>query len=245
MTWALVWSLLKNRYVQYGLAFVALLGILLAVRHHDIEVGKAQGVEQGKHESQALIQKAHDDERAVAVTTIAQKDAEAKAAGERADAAEATAAEFAKLNRTLIEQRGAVAGKVNAVPDSGLHQATVDQLGIRAKNDPTPGYYPAEERALLTCAIDRPLCQKQNDALAKQVDSHTEAINELRAQVAANEAKYSALATWTGQLEGHYAAAVNLFPPKVRGLRCVYLYACKKKLVPVPKLEDLERSKPK
>jgi hypothetical protein len=43
MTLAMVWTLLKNRYVQYVLIGIGVFFLLLAVRQHYINIGKDAG----------------------------------------------------------------------------------------------------------------------------------------------------------------------------------------------------------
>lgn len=237
--------LLGNRWVRYGLAAVAVLAALAIVRQHYIDVGKTAGQLEEKQRTQGAIEDTRKTERADAVAKISAKEAEAQAAGARADAAEQVAQQFADLNRTLISQRSAVAGKVNATPDTELHAGVTAALGLRPANDATAGYYPAEERSLYSCVLDRPLCAKQSEALGKEVAQHTAAIDELRHQVAAQGAQYDALSTYTVALEGHYRDAVNLFPKMKRGAHCLWLARCERTVLPVPNPDDLRRARPK
>jgi hypothetical protein len=242
VTWLL---LLKNRYVQYALLGVIVIAMLLAVRKHYIDVGKDAGREETKQDEKQSIEQARSAEHSQAVAAIAQKDAEAREARARADAAESMAAQFVELNRTLISQRAAVAGKVNATPDSELHAANTTALGIRQAGDATPGYYPTEERSVLSCLLDRPIIEKQTKALQSAVDENSNAIKELKNQVQAQQGKYDALAGYTTHLETYYTQIANLWPKKTRGKKCAFLWACSKNLLPVPDPADLKGSKPK
>jgi hypothetical protein len=234
---------INNKWMRYALAAVLVVAALLYVRHYFVELGKDQGREEVKQTSKEQIQAALSAERTSTATEIAKHDADAAAARARADAFETAAAQLADINKTLISQRAAVSGKVNATPDSELHPAVIGALGLRSPNDTTPGYYPVEERSIYSCVLDRPLCEQSVKNQGQQVEKLTSAVSELKTQVTEQGAKYDALRHYTGTLETGYTAIYNLYPKTYRSAKCIWF--CKKPIVlPVPKPEDLMKGKP-
>lgn len=240
MSFALVLTLLKNKYVQYGLAAVVIGLLIFGIVRHFINVGKEQGRQEIQQTAKEQIEQARSAERSQAVKDIAKADGEAQAAKAKADAFEAAAGQFAELNRTLISQRVAISNKINATPDSQLHSAVTTELGLRPVNDLTAGYYPTEERALYSCVLNKPICEQSNKTQAKEIENHTAAIAELQTTIAALNVKFDAQTAYTIELERHYTELYNLFPKKYRSAKCIWL--CSKKVVlPVPDPTDLKK----
>jgi hypothetical protein len=242
MSFALVLTLLKNRYVQYGIAAVLLGALIFGITRHYINVGKEQGRQEVQQSTKEQIEQARSAERVQAVKDIAKADGEAQAAKAKADAFEAAASQFAEMNRTLISQRAEINNKINATPDAQLHSAITNELGLRPQNDLTAGYYPTEERALYSCVLNKPICEKSNQTQAKEIESHTAAIAQLQTTISALNTKFEAQTVYTTGLERHYTDLYNLFPKKYRSAKCVWL--CTKKVVlPVPDPMELKKGK--
>lgn len=229
------------RKIGLGILVVVLL---LGIRAKFIADGKRQGREDAGRELIEANETERQKEREVMLAKVAEADKAREEAQARYEAALTRESEMAATVRDLARRRQDVAQSVSRVPDAGLHTVIVDSLALRSKSDSTPGYFPIEERELARCLIDRPLCQKQNDALSGQIQELQVQVKALQDSQRATDAKASASIEWGGQMEKHYTDLYNAFPRRRNWPLTILTLGIrgKPKRLPTPDPADLHRS---
>lgn len=148
-------------------------------------------------------------------------------------------------------ERTAAHARVDSLPDNLLTPHIWRAIGIRRPEDPSPGFYPDELRYLARCTTDWPLCQQQAQALQekaglregqiKALGEQVEAIID-RAQATAD--KVDAFVDYTVKLERYYVQAYNALPRRSRSAKCLFLWKCRDKSLPVPTPADVAALRP-
>lgn len=209
------------------------------VREHYVRAGEAKA--QAAAAQQQLQQQTQEmqQERKDLVATITQAASAIQAATQAIAASQARERVIENQILTLAGQRKQADAALAKIPDSELHAHNVQQLALRPPSDSTPGYLPAEERAISSCLTNQPLCEENNGLLGKQV-------SELQIQTRQAAGKYDSLLTnygavlgYTAKLEKHYATLYDAFAAKKRGARCLWLWHCQKQVIPAPNPKDL------
>ena len=178
-------------------------------------------------------------------------------ARERFDQAMALVDKATERLAALQEQRQEIRHEVARVPDSQLAPRIKSALGLRAPADQgIPGFTTLEERELLRCVLDYPLCEQQNREAESKIGGLTQQIAALEDQVGAVEVrarsiqdKVEAVTAYTLRLEGFYAHAFNAIP-RSRGFKghlCgifTFYRACKPAKVKLPGLDEIKKLRP-
>ncbi len=148
-------------------------------------------------------------------------------------------------------ERTAAHARIDSLPDNLLTPHIWRAIGIRRPEDPSPGFYPDELRYLARCTTDWPLCQQQAQALQEKVgglEGEIKALGEQvqavtdRAQATAD--KVDAFVEYTVKLERYYVQAYNALPRKKRAAKCLFLWKCNDKSLPVPTPADVAALRP-
>jgi hypothetical protein len=235
---------LRNRWAQYLALAVLAIGIAIGVRAYLIHLGVERGKEQQKQveqedaERKRRIERAKDEEELESHVTAA---AEFHARSEKAKALAIGYAAEAESMRSGIETGHR---QIAGLADSQLHSQIVQTLAIRPPSDTSPGFYPQEEREVLTRVMDAP-------KLKALVEKHTQQIEQLT--LSAEEGKKELgevkeqLTVRTRELDKADAAYVdlwNLHPPVYRSVKCLWIKKCGKRKLPANILspEQLKKS---
>ncbi len=201
---------------MYVVGGIATVGLLLGVRSHFIHQGQLEGQQTATDTMTAQRDKERQQDRDQLAEIV--KQANSTIAAAQAQLAEASQREQAASQaiRALAVQRTQAQATVNGLKDSDLHDFIVGPKGLalRPSTDRTPGYNPAEERALASCVSDYPLCKDTTDKQANQIASINDKVDALQKQQNAMQAKYDALATYTNTVERDYTDLYNSFPRK-------------------------------
>ena len=243
-----------QKIIGVGLIVVLIAGMAWRIR--------AAGVRAGKAEAKLAEVETQVGEQAKEQATLASKlrEQEALVADAREREAEHVQArqEWARMVQestralaNLQAQRQAVPQQIQRIADSDLAFTIKKTLGMRHPDAyAVPGYAPSEERAVLQCLLDNPLCQKENAEMAKTAEGlrgeileFGEQVKTIHVQIAGLQTMLDAHRTYEGQLEGHYQGAVNALRRPRRKWWCGFL--CKrKKTLALPTLGELMQAKP-
>ena len=199
--------LLANKWVLGGIAGVAIVGGVYWYGHSS---GKDSGKQEAGQESAVALEQMRASDQAATQKILDSYQAKLEAADVRLREQEATTARFANLAASISQQRITAASQSRSVADSDILPAIKSELG----GDPrVPLTFP-EQRSILSCLKDQPLCQKENDALRSQVDSINAQVKTLAGKVDDLNGKYQTLDGYTQRLHGHYVTTWNLIPKK-------------------------------
>jgi uncharacterized protein YlxW (UPF0749 family) len=254
--------LLSKTGLRIAGAIAAALLLGLVVMHYRAK-WKAEGAQEQAGRITGDAEKNWQAERRGLLEQLSKLDADRAAAQEREARSSAQAQQFAALAQKLGAQVATLAGQrqqatatVDRLPDSELRPSIIAGLGLRPPGNSTPGYTPAEERALARCVADYPLCQKQAAALGDQVNdlagqiaATRQQVQAIRDQATAAERKTAELAGYAHDLEGFYAEAFNALPRHrtagqfLCGL-VTFFQACKPARINLPKLADIRAPRP-
>ena len=243
-----------QKIIGVGLVVILIVGMAWRIR--------AAGVRAGKAEAKLAEVETQVGEQAKEHATLASKLKEQEALVEDAREREAehiqARQEWARMVQestralaNLQAQRQAIPAEIQRISDSDLAFTIKQTLGMRKPEDyGRPGYAHSEERALLQCLLDNPLCQKENAEMAKTAEGlrgeileFGEQVKTIHVQVAGLQTMLQAHRTYEGQLEGHYQGAVNALRRPRRKWWCGFLCK-KKKTLALPTLDDLLQGKP-
>lgn len=250
-----LWKFAKS---PLGLALIGALAIgLVGWRVY------SAGKEAGKREQGQKV--VESDMREVGAATE-RLDAELRGLRERALAAEgreqearAQARRFAGLAERLGEQvenlsreRESARREVDALPEEQLHGRITQGLGLRRADDAYPGFYAPELRALALCVGELPLCQRQTAKLSEQVGILEQRVSAVEQEAAAIreqlEATKGMVRAWEGYTKGvvlpSYQRAVDAIGLRKRSPKCLWLWKCADKKLPVPRPEELAAQAP-
>lgn len=235
-------ALLANRWTLRLGAGVLAVTLVLGYGLYQRRKGRTEGKQQADVTWSDTLEKMRVQDRLELDRRLADADARISEAETRFQASLAREASLIAQVRALASQRQEAIAQVGRLPDSALHGYVVSALGLRPAGDSTPGYTVSEERALAKCVADYPLCQQQNDMLAKQVNEVRGQVAELQVKTEALVSKNDALAAYTSKLEAYYVAVYNSLPRKKRGAKCLWLWQCgKPKPLQVPAPLDLHK----
>lgn len=243
-----------QKIIGIGLIVVLITGMAWRIRAAGVRAGKAEAKlaqvetrvqEQAKdHSDLATVIK----EQAFVIAEAEQREVEHKA--ERQEWARMVQ-ESTRALANLQAQRQAIPQQIQRISDSDLAFTIKQTLGMRKPEDyGRPGYAHSEERALLQCLLDNPLCQKTNAEFGKTVEglrgeivAWGKQVEDIHQQVAGLKTMLVAHRTYEGQLEGHYEGAVNALRRPRRKWWCGFLCK-KKKTLTLPTLNELLQAKP-
>lgn len=157
----------------------------------------------------------------------------------------------AQIDRLLARQSQERA-RVDALREEELQPEIVMRLGLRRPEDSNPNFYAHELKALAQCVNQYPLCQERLAERDSQVQELRQQMHEVKTQVSAiagkleqEERKTQAYQTYSLQLLGHYREAVNAIGLKKRSGKCLFLWKCGERKLPVPRPEELQAEAPK
>jgi hypothetical protein len=227
MTLAMLWTLLKNRYVQYVLIGIGVFLLLIAVRQHYINIGKDAGRQEVQQQSANMLEDARKADRAATEKVLADSAAEMK---RQAEFAQAQQLAFLQL----VAQRQTAANQVAGMTPSQVEDAIARALGKK------PGEQDSEQdrRTIASCLFQMPLCERQVLAQADQIKADEK-------QLAAAKESSDALAGYATRLEKTYADLWNLKAGKRRSAKCLFLWRCSREHIDAPDPETLKGTKPK
>jgi len=219
-----------------GLIGAALLALIVwQIYHKGVEAGKDEQKKDSDASWSKELEQARAADRKGTEELLGHWQGLYDEAKRRDQAHEATIDRLQTNFLSLQQQRAQVVQEVAKIPDAGLHDYVVTQLGLRPAGVSVPCYLPAEERKLAGIVADNPICQEQVKMLGAQVEEQRKQIVDIRTQVDATEQKFDALTGYTTRLEGHYTTLYNAFPRKTRGWGCLRLWKCgKEKPLPTP-----------
>jgi chromosome segregation ATPase len=217
--------LAATRWAQYVLLGVLVSVALLGIRQHYINVGKEQGMA---------------DQQQVQANTGAQD-----VAAKRDDHVEVLAEQrkIIEQQNQVIEQAKANIQSLNAMLVSlatqrqqasqqvaGLTESQVMQIVER--------YTP---RQLADCVTQLPLCEKQKEALTKQVTEEHSATEGFKVQFEARSREYDSLADLQAETEKAYVRLYNDTARPKRSPKCLWLWKCTKPHLEVPDPKELRK----
>lgn len=218
--------LLVNKWVIGSVAGTALVGGVYWYGH---STGKDSGKQEAGQESAIALEKMRASDQAATQKILNSYQTKLDAADVRLQEERATTARFANLAASISQQRVAAASQTRSVADADILPSIKSELG----GDPRlPLTFP-EQRSILACLKDQPLCQKENDALKGQIGSIRDEVKTLTGKVDDLNGKYVALEGYTGRLHGYYVTAWNLVPKKRNKLLTIITFGIKGK---APKL---------
>jgi hypothetical protein len=238
-------ALLSNKWIQRAGLVLALCIAILFARGCWIRQGKEQGKIEGRQAADTDAETRRAADRKETETRLNAFEAKFQVASQAAYAAQARADALLPILAELAKARQVGADQVAKLPDSDLHAYNVSKLAIRPPADPTPGYLPAEERAIAGCLTQYPLCQQERDRQLERTTEIQEQVKQLGIQVESQGAKYQELAGYTTRLEGIYTDLWNSTRASRRGARCLFLWKCSRPKIPAPNPRDLIRPMPK
>ena len=227
-------GLLKSKWTWYAIAAVALLLAFVAVRAHYIDEGKKAGVEQQQQAEAKDLESLRANAQAALQATVADAQQKIAAAEARATQAAQAAQQQQALVVALASQRQQAAQTVAGLQDSQLHAYNVQQLAVRAPSDSSPGYTPAEERAISNVLTQFPLVVKQSEAQAKQIADLSDQITAVGVKVDSLTAMYNAQVQYSNVLSKAYTTLYNEMSKNTRGWKCLGLWRCQSHQLPTP-----------
>ncbi len=243
-----------QKLIGVGLVVILIMGMAWRIRAAGVRAGKAEAklaeveTQIGEHAREQSDLATVIKKQAVVIDEAEKREAEHKE--ERQEWARMVQ-ESTRALVNLQAQRQAIPQQIQRISDSDLAFTIKQTLGMRKPEDyGRPGYAHSEERALLQCLLDNPLCQKENAEFGKTVEglrgeivSWGKQVEDIHDQVAGLKTMLVAHRTYEGQLEGHYQGAVNALRRPRRKWWCGFL--CKrKKTLTLPTLNDLMQVKP-
>jgi hypothetical protein len=235
-----VWIFMKSPLGRWVAAGALFLAIICGIYWKGHNAGQAAGEEGQK---QAQVQDIEDQHK------ITKKDVDAggTASEARLKALEDNAAAQTRLLlqmsaqfALLAGQRQAAAAQTASLTDTQLHPATVQQLGLRAPNDPNACYNFAEERAIHDAVTQYPLCDRQVKTAVAEREAAEAGKATVEAQVRELRSRQGELTAYQAKLEGWYRELYNLHPPKYRSAKCVWIWKCGKRKLAVPPPNELK-----
>ncbi len=243
-----------QKIIGVGLIVVLIVGMAWRIRAAGVRAGKAEAklaeveTQIGEHAREQSDLATVIKEQAVVIAQAEQREAEH--VQERQEWARMVQ-ESTRALVNLQAQRQAIPEQIQRISDSDLAFTIKQTLGMRKPEDyGRPGYAHSEERALLQCLLDNPLCQKENRELGKTVEglrgeilTWGKQVEDIHEQVAGLKTMLVAHRTYEGQLEGHYQGAVNALRRPRRKFYCLWLCK-KKKTLTLPTLDELLQGKP-
>ena len=243
-----------QKIIGIGLIVVLIAGMAWRIRAAGVRAGKAtarleevekqlgdQATEQAK-----LASTIKEQEAAIASA----KEREAEHVEERQEWARMVE-ESSRALASLQAQSRAITQQVSRISDSDLAFNIKKALAMRHPDAyGIPGYAPLEERAILQCVLDYPICEKKREEMAEQITgmqgelvAFGKQVQEIHLQVNGLTAMLEAHRLYERQLEGHYEGAVNALRRPRRKWWCGFL--CKrKKTLTLPSLDELLQKKP-
>lgn len=152
----------------------------------------------------------------------------------------------------LLSRQQQEQSRVAALRDEELEPEIKARLGLRRPDDVArSGFLPAELQALAQCVNQYPLCRErlaEQERKTQELDGRVEAmegqLTALSASFEQERRKTEAFRTYSLQLLGHYREAVNAIGLKKRGGKCLFLWKCGERKLPVPKPEELAAQAP-
>jgi hypothetical protein len=229
MNVAAVIAFVRSPIGRYLLIAIAAMSLFVGLRAHFIHQGQLEGRQSAADQFTQQREKERTDDRQALTVTIAQANAQTAMAQKAIEAAMAREQAAAQTIQLLIEQRSQASKQVAGLQDSQLHDYITAALSIRKSDDHTLGYSFGEEREIAQRIIDDPLCRKQGDELAKQVNDVKDQVSEMQKSQAIDKQKYESLAHYTGDLERQYADLYNSFPRKGNRLLRIVSFGLKGK----------------
>ena len=243
-----------QKIMGIGLIVVVIAGMAWKIRAAGVEAGKAaaklQQVEKelGDHAKEQSKLATVIKEQAVAIAKAEER--EAQHIEERQEWARMVQ-ESTRAMVSLQARSQTIREEVSRISDSDLAFNIKQALGMRHEDAySVPGYAPLEERAILQCVRDYPVCQEKVVELDKavtglqgEVAALDKQVEDIHDQVGGLQTILMAHRTYEGQLEGHYQGAVNALRRPRRKWWCGFL--CKrKKTLTLPTLDELLQAKP-
>lgn len=235
---ASILAFFTSRVGLYTIGGIAIVGGLLVARSHFIHQGQLEGQQTATDAMTAQREKERQQDREQLDATLKRADLTIAAAQAQLQAATEREQAASQAIKALAVQRTQAQATVNGLKDTDLHDFIVGPkgLGIRQEMDKTPGYNPAEERALATCVSDYPLCKDTTDKQASQIASINDKVDAMQKQLTALQGKYDALAAYTTTVERDYTDLYNAFPRKGNAFVRIVTFglAGKPKKIPTP-----------
>lgn len=231
-----------GKWLCIGLALAAILGGLYLK-------GVRVGVAKGEQKVSQQVTDATEQSRAVAKETTKQEIAQAN---QQISAAQADfsghlrqdAAMASALTQTNA-QLEALRAEVKSLKDGDLHAYNVQKIGLRKDGEANSCYTGAEERAISDAVVAAPLLNQKVSQIEADMQEVRGQVGAAKAEIAGLNQKVTALATYTNELEKDYTTLYNLNPPKRRSPKCLWLWKCGKKRLPVPDPKELLAARPK
>lgn len=225
---------------KVGLA-IGIVVLLVSIRayyfHKDSEAGKEsqKGVQADDNESKRkLTEKQAQD-------SIDNQNKIIAAAEKRAEAAEQNQRTLQLTLQAILGRQQQAAQHTASIPDAELHQANVNQIGLRPAGLTQACYTSSEERAINSAVTQWPLCKdesKTQNGVMQEVKDELKALSD---KVTAQEKKYSDLAASKAALFEDYRQLYNAHPPTYRSVKCLGLWKCGKRHIGLPDPATLQR----
>jgi hypothetical protein len=234
----MVWSFLKSPLGRWIAIGAVVLVFLLGARAHYLREGRRQGLETGHVEASQQIEQVRAQAALSLEATAAQAKASIAAADQRTAAVMTQLAQYAATLKQLAQAKQVADEKVNALPDASLHAYVKQTLGLSA--DPTDDYTAPEERQLARCVTDLPACQQQLGVMQKAAGAQEEKTAAAEDRATALAKQLDATQQYGRSLYTDYARLYNLQAPKYRSGRCMFLWHCGRRTIPVAAPETLK-----
>lgn len=195
-----------GRYVVGG---VLVIGLLAGIRSHFIHQGQLEGKDSAQTDIAATLEKQRAQDRTDLNAKIANADKQVEQAQRDRDASAVREQNAVAAVNKLVNQHNQEVAKIKGLSDSQLHDYITQTLKLRDPADRTPGYTPPEEREIANRVSDAPALKEQ---LSQQDGRITEIQNQMSAmqrQIDATNTKFTALATYTTEVERDYTMLYN------------------------------------
>lgn len=241
MTWMI---LLQNIWVRRALMAAGVVLALLAVRQHYVNLGEHKGVQSAQATSAQDNEQTRSQERRDVLAEIGTLREQIATIDARGTVLVAAVSKNAAANESIQGERLAAANTVAQIPSGSLHAANANAMreqGIAVQSGVV--YSDAEERTIAACLADRPLCQKQNEALSGENSGLQQQVEDASRTRALQQQQYDSLAGYAGELENSYVQLYNAVPKRRNWAVSILTMgiAGKPRKLSVPSVEDLRR----
>lgn len=226
--------------------YALLAGILaiagFAIREHFIHEGKLKEIASNQQQVLKTATANTDADRTALLQSLTAAASALHYASAQIQASQAQQRAIVTQLSQLTQTKASADAGIAKLSDSELHNFITSKLAIRTAADTNAGYEPAEERALASCVTDEPLCEQSRALLQQQSDAQTTQIQAEQSANAALQKEQQSLVNYSQQLETNFVTLRNAFAQPRRSRRCLWLWRCKRDVVPVPSVDQIKNA---
>lgn len=222
---------LANRWARYAALGVVVAILLLAVRQHYIDQGKAQG----KNDANSTSSESDAKERVIQQQTLASALKQAQDAITAASAREAAAQSALNTSlatlRAISAQRQAASAQVASLSDLEAHAYNLTLLGGRQDGSCYSG---GQERQIAESLTQYPLCKKEVSAKDDSIKAINDRISALNDKITEKDKAFAAMTNAKHESDVRYVKLYNRYPPTYRSAKCLWIAKCGKRNLDLP-----------